>query len=154
MRGVTKIDYCDDISLISYNAVPADIAFMADIFGAFSDAGIVIDMIAQTAPVGNKTSISFTCPDKDMVKVLEIFNALKKSHNGVTPLVSGSNSKIQLYGEEMRTAHGVFAAALDVLRDKDIELKQVTTSEVDISLLVDAAHVAVAMEALKTCFKL
>lgn len=152
MNGVSRIDYQEDVALVSFGGLPAGIALTAEIFSAFSDAGIVIDMISQTAPVGDRTSVSFTCSGSDMVKVLEISKRLSESYPALKPMVSSGNCKIQLYGEEMREAHGVFASVLNAISGTEVELRQITTSEVDISLLVSGAHLDTALPLLKQRF--
>ena len=51
-------------------------------------------------------------------------------------LVSGGYSKINLFGEEMVTSCGVAARALNALAMAGIEVLLITTSDLDISLLV------------------
>ena len=70
----------------------------------------------------------------------------------IKPLISGGNVKLQLFGEEMRTTPGVAARAIAALAKAEAELMLVTTSEVDISLLVTKAHSESAVEELKKEF--
>lgn len=154
MYGVTKLDTSEDIALVSFKKIPLSLSVLSDIFERFAAAGINIDMISQTAPTSRHVSIAFTCPDEDMVKVLEISKALSDRYPDMKPMVSSGNCKIQLYGEEMRDASGVFARALKGLSETSTELQQISTSEVDISLLVGAAHLEEAISALKEAFEL
>lgn len=152
MRGVSRIDVTEEVALVSFSRIPLDLAFISEIFASFSRNGIILDMISQTAPVGDNCSISFTCLDADMVKVLSVSKDFSTRHPSVVPLVTSGNCKIQLYGEEMRATHGVFARAIAALAKTGIEIKQITTSEVDISILVCAMHLDAALEAVKTAF--
>lgn len=154
MYGITKIDTCEDIALVSFKKVPLSLQVLADIFRQFADAGIIIDMISQTAPTSRHISISFTCRDGDMVKVLEISKALNEKYPEMKPMVSSGNCKIQLFGEKMPEEAGVFAKVLECLSATAVELHQVTTSEVDISLLVGSAHLEEASSALRKTFDL
>lgn len=154
MYGVTKLDTMTDIALVSFKKIPLSMGLMAEIFDTYAQNGINIDMIAQTAPTSNRVSISFTCHDSDIIKVLEITNALSKAHHELVPMVSSGNCKIQLYGEEMRSTYGVFARALRCLSQTNVEVQQITTSEVDISILVSSAHVEIAIDALASAFQL
>lgn len=152
MKGITKLNLWENITLVSLQGLPDRLPVMADIFAAFSGAGIIIDMISQTAPVGGKVDLSFTCYDDDMVKVLALSKELGERYQGIRPLVSSGNSKIQLYGPEMPQLYGVFSDVLDCLREIPLHVHLITTSEVDISLLVDTPHGAEAMEALHDRF--
>ena len=152
MRGISKMDLCEDVALITYNNMLADLSVISDIFDHFSNAGINIDMISQSMPSGRQVDLSFTCFGRDLVKALTITRDLATKYPQVKPMVISGNCKLQLFGAEMREMHGVFAKALAALRDIPLELRLVTTSEVDISLLLDSAHIQQAMEALGTAF--
>jgi len=152
MYGVSRLDICEEIALITFRKIPSNLPLISDIFSRFAQEEIVIDMISQTAPAGEFVSISFTCMDQDMVKVLEISNRLSQKYPQLKPIVSSGNCKIRLFGEEMRIASGVFSRALRALSSTGVELQQITTSEVDISLLVPSVRLEEAVDALKSSF--
>lgn len=154
MYGVTRLDTCEDIALVSFKKIPLSLPLLAAIFEQFAQNSINIDMVSQTAPTGHNVSISFTCLGSDMVQVLAITNSLSESHPQLRPMVSSGNCKIQLFGEEMRSMPGVFARAIRRLSETAVEVQQVTTSEIDISLLVSAAHFDEAVTALSDAFGL
>ena len=154
MYGVTRIDVCEDVTLISFNNIPLDTPLLSEIFTGFAREDIVIDMISQTAPVGDNVNISFSCMDSDMVKILRLSRELQAAYPGIKPLVTSGNCKLQLYGEEMRHTPGVFAKMLSALSGLTVELKQITTSEVDISLLVLASQREEIFAALKEAFQI
>lgn len=154
MYGVSRIDVCENTTLITYNKIPVDLHIIQEVFQRIAQLGVNIDMISQTFPVGGKMNISFTCPDDDMVKVLTITRELGAAHPQLSALVSGSNNKLRLYGEEMRTEPGVFAKVLAVLAELGVEPLQITTSEVEISLLVTSAGFEETRDALRAAFSL
>jgi len=154
MYGVSHLDVSESVALVTFRKIPCQLPLISDIFSRFSKNNILIDMISQTAPAGEFVSISFTCMEDDLVKVLEISNELNHKYPQIKPMVSSGNCKIQLFGEEMRAASGVFSRALAALTSIPMELQQVTTSEVDISLLVTAPHKEAAVQALKASFNL
>ena len=147
MNGVTQISVTEDVSLITFIKVPNDLKVISGIFEAVSEAGINIDMVSQTAPQGQQVNFSFTVGNEDTIKVLSLANSLK-----IKPMVSTGNCKVQLYGEEMPQMHGVFAKAVSSVATTDAELLLITTSEVDISLLVSSALVHEVVEALERDF--
>lgn len=153
MFGITRIDTIEEVALLSFNDIPLDLPLLADIFTGFSSAEINIDMISQTAPVGDRISISFTCMERDMVKVLALSKELQAKYPRIRPMVSSGNTKIQLYGEEMRETPGVFAKLLESLTGLDVEIRAITTSEVDISLLVPEARQERVLDAVRAGFR-
>ena len=70
------------------------------------------------------------------------------------PLLSVGYSKLNLFGEEMVTSCGVAARALNALAAAGIEVLLITTSDLDISLLVRAENEDAAYEALKKAYEL
>ena len=93
--------------------------------------------------------------DNTMARYLQIF-----ADTGVVvdakaaPLLSVGYSKLNLFGEEMVTSCGVAARALNALAAAGIEVLLITTSDLDISLLVRAENEDAAYEALKKAYEL
>ena len=154
MNGVTKLSLCDDISLITFNGISTDLKFISSVFTSFSAAGINLDMISQTAPMGDKVSVSFTISGKDLIKVLSLINEYKEEYPELKPLITGSNSKIQLFGEEMRHTEGVAAKAISAVANAGAQVLMITTSEVDISMLLTSYNLDETLMALKEAFSL
>ena len=71
-----------------------------------------------------------------------------------SPLISVGYSKLNLFGEEMVTSCGVAARALNALAMAGIEVLLITTSDLDISLLVRSENEDAAYEALKKAYEL
>jgi Aspartokinases len=154
MYGVTRLDVFENITLASFPQIPLDVDISSQIFTDFAEAGIIIDMISQSAPTKNQTAVSFTCEDADMVKVLECVEKMNKKNPIVTPMVSSGNCKIKLFGPDMPKFAGIYARAMRGLAGTGVELMLVSTSEVDISLLVRQSHLADAQAALQKAFEL
>jgi len=71
-----------------------------------------------------------------------------------SPLISVGYSKLNLFGEEMVTSCGVASRALNALATEGIEVLLITTSDLDISLLVRAENEDAAYDALKKAYEL
>ena len=151
---ITKITPTEGVTLITLEAVPSQIAFLADVFGAVSAQEINVDMISQTAPTGKTVTLSFTVSDNDTVKVLTLIKELSKKYPGIGSLVSSSNVKFSLFGEALPEHYGVAARAFEALRAVGVDILLITTSDVDISILVSKASEDFAYEALKKAFAL
>ena len=136
MNGVTKLTVTEDVALVTFHRVDAGLRFISRVFSDFSNAGINIDMISQTAPTGDFLSVSFTVPGADLVQVLAITNRYRADSPEVQPLVSSGNCKLQLFGAEMPHTPGVAARAISAVSAAQAHVLMITTSEVDISLLL------------------
>lgn len=96
MNGIQSITLKDDVTLISLQDSPADIALVSRIFQMISDAGIDVDMISQTPPHGSDPSLSFTVNGDDFGKVLGISAKLRELNPELKLNVSSGNCKISI----------------------------------------------------------
>lgn len=152
MFGVEQITTTEQVALVSFDRAPAGLSFISSVFESFAQRSITIDMISQTPTKGDTISLAFTVMDEDLRETLEVIQQLRQQFAGITPMVSASNAKIQLFGEPMREMSGVAARALTALAATDTHIALITTSEVDISLLVSESSLETALNALTQAF--
>ena len=133
MYGVSKISSEQNIMLTTFPGAQYSAQSLAEHLDVFAKAGIVVDMICQSAPRGSAVDFSFTTSYDNFAAVMKALPAAAKAN---PPLVSGGYSKINLFGEEMVTSCGVAARALAALAGAGIEIVLITTSDLDISLLI------------------
>lgn len=151
MYGVSKIRSEQNILLTTFPGAQYSAQSLAEHLDVFAKAGIVVDMICQSAPRGTAVDFSFTTSYDNFAAVMKALPAAAKVH---PPLVSGGYSKINLFGEEMVTSCGVAARALSTLAAAGIEVHLITTSDLDISLLVRSENEDAAYEALRKAYDL
>lgn len=153
-QWITKITPTEGVTLITLEAVPSSIGFLSDIFGAVSKAEINVDMISQTAPTRDTVTVSFTVSDSDMTKVLSLIKNMSQKYPNVKSLVSSSNVKLSLFGESLPEHFGVAAHAFQALDAARVDILLITTSDVDISILIPQSSYDFALSALKGTFSL
>lgn len=150
MNGVTKITSAQDVMMITLtNAEPT--VSLSDTLAAFAENGIVVDMICQSAPRAATIDFSFTTSAAYFDAAMQTIAAFRAD---AAPLISSGYSKLNLFGEEMVTSCGVAARALRALCEAEIEVSLITTSDLDISLLVRAENEDRALCALREAFGL
>ena len=155
MYGVSKISVEPGVMMISVQDAAFSAGSLARYLQIFADTGIVVDMISQSAPHGTSLDFSFTTSSEDLPRVMKAIAAVKQDPNaGSAPLISSGYSKLNLYGEEMVTCCGVAARALSALAAAGIEVLLITTSDLDISLLVRAENEDAAYDALRRAYEL
>ena len=135
-----------------------DVAFngntLARYLQIFADTGVVVDMISQSAPHGTSMDFSFTTASSDLPLVMKAISAANLDQDAkASPLISVGYSKLNLFGEEMVTSCGVAARALSALAVAGIEVLLITTSGLDISMVVRAETEDAAYDALKKAFE-
>ncbi|MDF2568012.1 MAG: amino acid-binding protein [Oscillospiraceae bacterium] len=152
MKCITKISAVEDVTLVTLEKVPAKSDFLFKIFNAVTNKQINVDMISQTASTGEYTTLSFTVNDNQMADVLAIANRAREKNNSIRPLVSSGNAKITIYGRQMPQCFGVASTVFEVLKAKNIDIILITTSDVDISILVTKADFLIAFHSLCEAF--
>ena len=151
MYGVSKISSEQDILLTTFPGAQYSAQSLAEHLKVFAEAGIVVDMICQSAPRGDSVDFSFTTSYDNFAAVMTAIPAAAKAN---PPLISGGYSKINLFGEEMVISCGVAARALAALAEAGVEIALITTSDLDISLLVRQQDEDAALNALTAAFEL
>ena len=132
--------------------VPDQPGLAAQIFGPIADAHIVVDMIIQNASEDGTTDLTFTVPKADHKKALSIMEkALPAVHaKGIT--VDTEIAKVSVVGVGMRTHAGVAAKMFQVLAAEGINIEMISTSEIKISVVIDAKYTELAVRVLHEAF--
>lgn len=141
----------NDITLITLQKCPSELRFIAHIFQSIAALGVDVDMISLAPTQGAFTSVSFTIPDAHLDKILSFTSELR-NQNQISAVVSSGNCKISVYDAGMKDTPGVAAEVFEVASSAQTDIRLITTSEVDISLLVTAADFQETMDALKNRF--
>lgn len=147
---VTGINVTYNVALITVDNLPNKMNLISSIFNTIASQQINIDMISQSPTYKGSINISFSMPSDDLVKAISSLNSFKKVVPNLHVEVEANNAKLNVYGENMKNVPGVAAKLYTLLAGKDIEIKLVTTSEVDISYLVAEKDIDRAIESIKT----
>lgn len=149
---VSSLNITYNVAFITMENLPNNTKLISDIFNTIAGLGINIDMISQAPPFSGSISISFSLPSDDVVKALSALNKYKKDVKEMKIEIDAENTKLQVYGEGMRNIPGVAAKLFTILATEGVEIKLVTTSEVDISYLIYEKDVDRAISSIKKEF--
>lgn len=149
---VTGIAYSKDEAQISLRNVADKPGVAANVFGSLADANINVDMIVQNVTAdGATTDITFTVPESDCERALSVLT----KDIGYQSLESATDVvKVSVIGIGMRSHAGVAADAFRALSQKGINIRAITTSEIKISVLIDAAYTELAVRTLHSLYGL
>jgi len=141
---------------ITVVGVPDRVGEAARIFRAIADAGINIDMIVQnvSAVATGRTDISFTLPRDDGQRATETLRRMQQVVGFESLQYDDRIGKISLIGAGMRSNPGVTARFFGALAEAGVNIEMISTSEIRISVVVDAADVDRAVTATHTAFEL
>ncbi len=151
---VTDLTVTYNVALVTVDNLPNDMKLISDIFNSIAKQKINVDLINQAPPYRGSINISFSIPADDIASVICTLNSYKSVIPNLHIEVDADNTKLSVYGEGMKNLPGVAAKLFTVLADNGIEIKLITTSEVDISYLIYEKDVDKAMEAVKKEFKI
>lgn len=151
LRKVTGIAHDHDQAKVTCRGIPDAPGMAARIFGPLSDAGVIVDMIVQTASVdGKSTDITFTVPMTSVTQARAQLIAQGIPEESI--ICDEEVVKISVVGAGMQTAAGVAADVFRVLFEKNINIHVISTSEIKMSVLVHEEYCELAVRSLHAHF--
>jgi aspartate kinase len=152
---VTGVAYSRDEAKITLLGVADDVGATAEIFARLADANVNVDMIVQTeARTAGKRNIVFTCPDRDAPRAAELIEGARDKVGVEEIHIRRDVAKVSVIGIGMRSQVGVARTMFEALAQKRITIEAIATSEIKISVLIDAAYTELAVRALHTAYGL
>lgn len=149
VSGVT----CDkNEAKITLVRVPDKPGLAAQVFGPIADAHIVVDMIIQNASEDGTTDMTFTVPKADHQQALAIVEKALPAMHAKGIRVDTDIAKVSVVGVGMRTHAGVAATMFQALARENINIQMISTSEIKISVVLDAKQSDQAVRALHDAF--
>lgn len=136
-------------------AVPDEPGRAAGIFTKLAEANINIDMIVQSASrEPGFANISFTTKEDDLDRAVEALGEVQ-SQIGYKSLQADRNvAKISVVGVGMKSHAGVASTMFSTLAEKGINIHNISTSEIKISVLIDSNAAEYAVRSLHEAYGL
>ncbi|MDQ7784891.1 MAG: aspartate kinase [Desulfomonilaceae bacterium] len=126
----------------------------SQIFAPLAAANIVVDMIIQNSSADGKADLTFTVPEADLTKALEICRDIK-NRLGASDLVGCNDiAKVSIIGLGMRSHAGVASTMFTALADEGINIQMISTSEIKISCVIQKKYAELAVRTLHDTFGL
>lgn len=152
---VSGIAYARDEAKVTLLKVADKPGVAARVFGPLSDAHINVDMIVQNVSEdGRSTDLTFTVQSADLDRALEVLKQAKDDIGYLDLRGATDIAKVSAIGVGMRSHAGVAAQMFSALAEKGINIEAISTSEIKISVLIDAAYAELAVRTLHTLFGL
>ena len=142
---ITGLSISDDSLMVTISRIPDQIEHIAMIFEKLAQENVNVDMISQTAPLSGVISLSFTAPKDDLFIIEKI---MSEFNEGFEVSIEQEMTKISVVGIGMRNQSGVSGRLFRLLANHDIKVKQVTTSEISISYMIDTKYKETAVSVL------
>jgi aspartate kinase len=152
---VSGIAYSKDEAKVTLLKIEDKPGIAASIFVPLADANVNVDMIVQNLSAdGRYTDMTFTVTEAELPRTLELLKAGKKSIGYHDIMSSADVIKVSVIGIGMRSHAGVAAQMFKALADKGINIQAITTSEIKISVLINAAYAELAVRTLHSLYGL
>lgn len=152
---VSGIAYSRDEAKVSLLGVSNHPGIAADIFSRLARSNINVDMIVQADARGpDLANMVFTCTERDSDLALSVLAEAKEKIGYERIIVDKDVAKVSVVGVGMRSHTGVAEAMFDALSSKGINIQVISTSEIKISVLIDASYTELAVRALHSAYGL
>jgi aspartate kinase len=154
-RIVSGVAYSRDEAKISLFGLPDHPGVSSQVFGALADANVNVDMIVQShARTADTANMEFTVGKRDAQRAVEIIRAHQKDIGFEDVRVDEDVAKVSVIGVGMRSHTGVAKTMFEALAAKGVNIQVISTSEIKISVLIDAAYTELAVRALHGAYGL
>lgn len=152
---VSGITYSRDEARVNLLQVEDQPGVASVIFGLLADSNINVDMIVQNVSrSATQTNMTFTVPESDLQKTLSVLTR-NQARIGYGDLSSDDNVvKVSVVGVGMRSHAGTARTMFQSLAEKGINIQVISTSEIKISVLIDAEYTELALRTLHTAYGL
>ncbi|MFZ5720745.1 MAG: aspartate kinase [Pseudomonadota bacterium] len=154
-RIVSGVAYSRDEAKISLFGLPDHPGVSSSIFGALADANVNVDMIVQShARTADTANMEFTVGKRDAQRAVEIVRSIRDQVGFEDVQVNEDVAKVSVIGVGMRSHAGVAQSMFKALAEKGVNIQVISTSEIKISVLIDAAYTELAVRALHAAYGL
>ena len=151
VRGVA-VD--KDQTKVIVSNIPDKPGSAAKVFRALADANIIVDMIVQNVGRHGVANLTFTVPRGDSHAAQQALAPVFQELGGGEVAVMDRIAKLSVVGVGMKTHSGVAAMLFQALAAQGINIELITTSEIKISVVIDAARADEAARAAHAAFGL
>ena len=151
---VSGVTYNKNEAKITIVKVPDNPGIASKIFTPISNANINVDMIIQNVSEDGYTDLTFTVPETDLKRALEVVKGVVQEIGAADFQYNKDIVKVSIVGVGMRSHAGVAAEMFSVLASEGINIMMISTSEIKISCVVSSKYTELAVRVLHDAFAL
>lgn len=159
-RAVDAVEFDTDQAKVSLLRVPDQPGVAARLFGEIASQELNVDLIIQSIHEGNSNDIAFTVTKNSLNQAEAVSSAIIPALcGGVAPsdaevMVDPTIAKVSIAGAGMIGRPGVAARMFSTLAAAGVNIQMISTSEVKVSCVIDAADCDRAIAALCRTFEM
>lgn len=149
IRGVAKDTDVICVSVIGLKDSPG-VAFK--LFNKLAQYKVNVDMILQSVGRDGTKDITFTVPSGQKSEAVAAIEALRDSFDYKDITMNDNIAKISIVGAGMESHPGVASKMFEALYDAGINISMIATSEIKVSVLIDAKYADKAVQSVHDAF--
>jgi len=123
----------------------------AEIFKKLADCNVNVDMIIQNVGHDGTTNLGFTVPQNELDMTKSAMSELRASD---VMEYDSEIVKVSIVGVGMKSHSGVACKAFDTMAKEGINIEMISTSEIKISMVIQAKYGELAVRALHSAYQL
>ena len=152
---VSGVAYSRDEAKITLYCIADTPGVASRIFSLLAAAKVNVDMIVQANARGpDRANMVFTCTDRESALAESALAAARDELGYEDIEVKTDVAKVSIVGVGMKSHTGVAETMFRALFEKGINIDVISTSEIKVSILIEAAYTELAVRALHTAFDL
>ena len=124
----------------------------AEIFSKLAEEQINVDMIIQNASTDDTTNLGFTVPQSELEQARAVIATFDHDIGGMD--FDEQICKVSVVGVGMKSHSGVAAVAFEAMAENNINIEMIATSEIKISMVIDAKFGELAVRVLHEAYAL
>ena len=141
-----------NVARLAVVGLPDEPGVAFKVFQIMAKAKINVDIILQSMGRDNTNDISFTVSKADCDAAREAIEEYREVIGFDRVDVDQNIAKVSIVGSGMITSSGIAALMFEALSDAKINIKMITTSEIKVSVLIDADLADTAVSAIHNKF--
>ncbi len=151
---VSAVTLSRDEAKINLLSVPDEPGRAARIFALLAEGGVNVDMIVQSPARASGANISFTMNESELDQATDVLRRAE-DEIGYGDLKPEKNvAKVSVIGVGMRSHTGVASTMFHALAERGINIHNISTSEIKISVLIDSEYAELAVRTLHQAYGL
>ena len=152
---ISGVAFNRDEAKITVHGVPDRPGVAYAILGPVADAHIDVDVIVQNVGRDGLTDLSFTVGKNDTAKTMKILKNQVQPHIQCREVTSDDRiAKVSIVGLGMRSHAGIAAQMFRTLAEEGINIQMISTSEIKITVVIEAKYTELAVRVLHKAFEL
>ena len=149
IKGVAKDK---DVAVISILEVPDVPGASFKVFSLMAQKKINVDIILQSSGKEGHKDVIFTVPLGDAETALALLEENRQRFGCRDIVVDKDVAKVSIVGAGMQSHSGVASRMFEALFEANINIRMISTSEIKISVLIDAKDANKAVNAIHEAF--